>query len=139
MWGYGCSSRSQAFLPADVSEEEEGEEEQAGEDHDSHGRTGTYDYAYYSPALVYYENLANGQPRYVAEAASHEAGHNLSLSHDATGSSSYYSGHGSGAVSWGPLMGTGYNRNVSQWSRGEHSDASNTQDDTGIPRSKVKY
>jgi hypothetical protein len=29
-------------------------------------------------------------------------------------------------------MGTGYNRNVSQWSRGEYPDASNTQDDTGI-------
>ena len=29
-------------------------------------------------------------------------------------------------------MGTGYNRNVSQWSKGEYTDASNTQNDTGI-------
>ena len=89
-------------------------------------------YSRYSPALVYFDNLGSGRPDFVAEAASHEAGHNLSLSHDATSSSSYYGGHGSGAVSWGPLMGTGYNRNVSQWSRGEYTDASNTQDDTGI-------
>ena len=86
----------------------------------------------YSPALVYFDNLGSGRADFVAEAATHEAGHNLYLSHDATSGSSYYGGHGSGDVSWGPLMGTGYNRNVSQWSRGEYTDASNTQDDTGI-------
>jgi hypothetical protein len=89
-------------------------------------------YSRYSPALVYFDNLGGGRADFVAEAASHEAGHNLFLSHDATSISSYYGGHGSGDVSWGPLMGTGYNRNVSQWSRGEYLDASNTQDDTGI-------
>jgi len=89
-------------------------------------------YSRYSPALVYFDNLGGGRADFVAEAATHEAGHNLYLSHDATSSSSYYGGHGSGDVSWGPLMGTGYNRNVSQWSRGEYPDASNTQDDTGI-------
>jgi hypothetical protein len=94
-------------------------------------------YSRYSPALVYFDNLGSGRADYVAEAATHEAGHNLSLSHDATSSSSYYGGHGSGAVSWGPLMGTGYNRNVSQWSRGEYLDASNTQDDTGILAAKL--
>ena len=37
----------------------------------------------------------------IAEAASHEAGHTLGLSHDATASSSYYFGHGA----WAPIMG----------------------------------
>jgi hypothetical protein len=89
-------------------------------------------YSKYSPALVYFNNLGGGRADYVAEAASHEAGHNLYLSHDATSSKSYYGGHGSGDISWGPLMGTGYNRNISQWSKGEYTDASNTEDDTGI-------
>ncbi len=36
---------------------------------------------FYSPALVYYNNLASFPP-YIAEAASHEMGHNLGLSHN---------------------------------------------------------
>jgi hypothetical protein len=93
----------------------------------------------YSPALVYFNNLGGGRADYVAEAATHEAGHNLSLSHDATSSSSYYSGHGSGYVSWGPLMGTGYNRHVSQWSKGEYIDASQQQDDVNIIAGELAY
>ncbi|NOR41149.1 MAG: hypothetical protein GQ537_08065, partial [Gammaproteobacteria bacterium] len=99
---------------------------------------GRSDYASrYSPAFVYFNRLGNGRADYVSEAASHEAGHNLSLGHDATTSSSYYSGHGSGNISWGPLMGTGYNRNVSQWSKGEYPDANNQQDDIAILNSKL--
>jgi len=93
----------------------------------------------YSPALVYFNNLGGGRADFVSEAAAHEAGHNLFLSHDATSSSSYYSGHGSGNISWGPIMGTGYNRNVSQWSKGEYSDANNFQDDTGILDANLTY
>jgi len=93
----------------------------------------------YSPALVYFNNLGGGRADYVSEAAAHEAGHNLFLSHDATSSNSYYSGHGSGNISWGPIMGTGYNRNVSQWSKGEYSDANNFQDDTGILDANLSY
>jgi hypothetical protein len=99
---------------------------------------GRSDYASkYSPALVYFNRLGNGRADYVSEAASHEAGHNLSLGHDATSSSSYYSGHGSGNISWGPVMGTGYNRNVSQWSKGEYPDANNQQDDIAILNNKL--
>jgi hypothetical protein len=93
----------------------------------------------YSPALVYFDNLGSGRADYVSEAATHEAGHNLSLSHDATSSSSYYGGHGSGYVSWGPLMGTGYNRHMSQWSKGEYTDASQQQDDVNIIAGELAY
>mgnify|MGYP001765422319 CR=1 FL=1 len=36
----------------------------------------------------------------------------MGLSHDGTASQAYYGGHGTGDISWGPLMGTGYDRNV---------------------------
>lgn len=97
---------------------------------------GQSNYEFYSPALVYSNNLSNFPP-YIAEAASHEAGHNLGLTHDGTSTSSYYPGHGSGAVSWGPIMGTGYNDNVSQWSKGDYADANNAQDDIGIIAAKM--
>ncbi|MDD5395099.1 MAG: zinc-dependent metalloprotease family protein [Thiothrix sp.] len=94
-------------------------------------------YSYYSPALVYYNNLGGGRADYVAEAASHELGHNLGLSHDATSTTGYFGGMGSGYISWGPIMGTGYNRNVSQWSKGEYTDASNTEDDVTLIATKL--
>ncbi len=96
-------------------------------------------YATYRPAWIYCNNLGNSES-YIAEAASHEIGHNLGLSHDAkTDGTSYYGGHGSGDISWGPLMGTGYNRNVSQWSKGDYYLANNTQDDLALIAAKLTY
>ncbi|BAO43216.1 S-layer homology domain-containing protein [Thiolapillus brandeum] len=99
-------------------------------------------YSSYSPALVYFNNLGGGQPTYVAEASSHEFGHNLGLSHDGTnadGDGSYYTGHGSGYVSWAPIMGASYYTNVTQWSKGEYSDANQFQDDLAIIGAKLGY
>jgi len=96
-------------------------------------------YAYYSPAWVYHNNLSNSEGN-IAEAASHEAGHNLGLSHDGkTGGISYYTGHGSNVTSWAPIMGTGYGRSVTQWSKGEYYLANNTQDDLQILTGKLGY
>lgn len=74
--------------------------------------------------------FANGHgPKFVSEAASHEAGHAFGLSHDGTTAGvTYYGGHGS----WAPIMGTGYDRPVTQWSRGEYAGANNPQDDLGL-------
>jgi hypothetical protein len=99
---------------------------------------GRSDFATYSPAWIYHDNLNNNESL-IAEAASHEIGHNLGLSHDGTGNSEYYGGHGSGEISWGPIMGTGYNQNVSQWSKGEYLNANNTQDDLAIIAGKIGY
>ncbi len=100
---------------------------------------GTLFYARYRPAWVYADNLGNVESL-IAEAASHEAGHNLGLSHDGrTDGIEYYSGHGSGDISWGPIMGAAYNRNVTHWSRGEYYLANNTQDDLAILASKLSY
>jgi Divergent InlB B-repeat domain/Metallo-peptidase family M12B Reprolysin-like/Viral BACON domain len=100
---------------------------------------GTTSYANYRPAWIYYNNLAANES-YIAEAASHEIGHNLGLSHDGkTDGTEYYGGHGSGDISWGPVMGTGYNRNVSQWCKGEYYLANNTQDDLATMAGKISY
>ncbi|HLF96061.1 MAG TPA: PKD domain-containing protein [Methylococcaceae bacterium] len=84
---------------------------------------------YYQPAWVFFDKLGNGWPKYVAEAASHEVGHNLNLYHDGTSSVGYYSGHGSGATGWAPIMGVGYYQTVTQWSKGEYPGANNAEDD----------
>ncbi|HSG62016.1 MAG TPA: Ig-like domain-containing protein [Pseudomonadales bacterium] len=97
------------------------------------GVWGRSDYAtLYSPALVYYNRLGGGYAPYMAAAGSHELGHNLSLSHDGTNTVGYYDGHGSGYSSWGPIMGSGYYAQVTQWSNGNYNNANNTQDDIAI-------
>lgn len=97
----------------------------------------------YSPAFVYYTNLSTndaGLAHINAEAASHEFGHNLGLSHDGVlNGAEYYTGHGEGMVSWAPVMGVGYRKSVTQWSRGEYANANNDQDDIGIIASKLGY
>lgn len=74
------------------------------------------------------------QPKDCAEAASHEIGHTLGLQHDGQGGEesaawSYYYGHASDYMDWGPIMGCAYSSQVSQWSRGEYEHANNPQDD----------
>lgn len=71
-------------------------------------------------------------PDDIAGTISHEAGHTFGLEHDGDDFDSYYSGHGSGATSWGPIMGTTYDRVISQWSRGEYANADNPEDDLAI-------
>lgn len=91
------------------------------------------DHLYYQPAWVFTDGVGTGAKN-ISEAASHEAGHNLGLSHDGTRSVGYYQG----AAPWAPIMGVGYYQPVSQWSRGEYTGANNKEDDlailaTGIP------
>jgi hypothetical protein len=93
----------------------------------------------YQPALVFSNALSNSAKN-VAEATSHEVGHNLGLSHDGA-----TTGCGSGGLSacsyyygqsmWAPVMGVGYNKPVVQWSKGDYSIATNTQDDLAVMQS----
>jgi len=62
---------------------------------------------FYKPALIFPENLGPNGEKYVAEAVSHEVGHTLGLGHDGTSTQGYYSGQGSGATGWAPIMGVG--------------------------------
>lgn len=102
------------------------------------GVWGESNYSYYQPALVFIDGVGTG-PHNISEAASHELGHNLSLSHDGTSTQGYYAGHGSGSTSWAPIMGVGYYKNVTQWSKGEYADASQTQDDLQIISQHLTY
>jgi len=90
---------------------------------------------YYKPALVFYDMLAGGNEKDVAEASSHESGHNLGLSHDGTSTQGYYGGHGEGPTGWAPIMGVGYYRELVQWSKGEYADANNHEDDFVVMQS----
>lgn len=94
---------------------------------------GIFDYdggADYQPAWIFTTSLGNSEKN-ITEAASHEIGHTLGLNHDGLSTTDYYSGHGV----WAPIMGVGYNKNISQWSKGEYPGASNTEDDLTIIQS----
>ncbi len=94
---------------------------------------GYSDFAYYSPAFVYYDNLMRGREDVVAEATTHEVGHNFGLSHDGiAGGSPYYGGAGSGVTSWGAIMGASYFRSVTHFNNGDYAGANNHEDDLGI-------
>ena len=84
-----------------------------------------------TPTFVFSDDLGDDE-KYVAEAVSHEIGHTLGLHHDGTQSRGYYTGHGSGATGWAPILGVGYYRELTQWSRGEYAGANQTQDDLAV-------
>ena len=71
------------------------------------------------------------------EAASHEIGHTVGLGHDGrtNPNEGYFAGHGD----WAPIMGVGYYRNISQWSKGEYAYANNGEDDLSIMSGYVPY
>lgn len=82
----------------------------------------------YEPAFVAFDTLYNN-PKYIAEAVSHELGHRLGLDHDGTRTQAYYAGQGTAPMTWAPIMGNSYAANISQFSKGEYSAANNKQDD----------
>lgn len=79
-----------------------------------------------TPCWVFNNALSNSAKN-CAEAASHEAGHTLSLRHQSiwsttcTKTAEYHGGVGSGMTSWAPIMGVGYSRNVTIWHNGPNS------------------
>jgi hypothetical protein len=90
---------------------------------------GAFSWSSDTPCFVFTAQLGNGNERYTAEAASHEAGHTVGLYHDGvTGGSNYYSGH----YGWAPIMGVGYYQTLVQWSKGEYPGANNTEDDLTV-------
>lgn len=84
-------------------------------------------HAYYQPGFVF-QNGVGTAPKTIAEAATHEIGHSLGLSHDSTSGGGGYAGQGA----WAPIMGTGYSKPVTQWSKGEFAGATNAEDDLAV-------
>ncbi|HYF09352.1 MAG TPA: zinc-dependent metalloprotease family protein [Acetobacteraceae bacterium] len=93
---------------------------------------GSFDWSTDTPAYVYANRLAD-DAKFIADAAIHEVGHTLGLSHDGqVPSTEYYYGHGSGTTDWAPNMGAGYYATITQFSKGEYYNASQTEDDLAI-------
>ncbi len=89
---------------------------------------GSFDAGQDLPCWVFTAGTGTGAKN-IAEAASHEVGHTLGLTHDGVeGGVSYYAGQGN----WGTIMGVSYNDPISQWSKGEYANANNTQDDLAV-------
>ncbi len=86
-------------------------------------------YGYRQPAWVFPQKLGNS-PKNIAEAVSHEVGHNFGLNHDGNATQGYDTGHGA----WAPIMGVGYSRAISQWSKGDYAGANNQEDDVALIR-----
>jgi hypothetical protein len=89
---------------------------------------GTFDQAgpqspRYQPTFVFTDGVSRDGWVF-AEAASHEAGHNLGLDHDGLNGQPYYFG----SERWAPIMGASYEK-LSQFSKGEYAGASNTEND----------
>jgi hypothetical protein len=96
--------------------------------------------AYYQPAWIFPQKLldadGNQDTKSIAEAVSHEVGHTFSLEHDGGPGAAYFAGQGI----WAPIMGNGYTRPLTQWSRGEYAGATNpTQDDIALIAARAGY
>ncbi len=83
---------------------------------------------------VFEDALGNGNARYVAEAASHEAGHLFGLLHQSLWSGNtlvdeYYEG----TAAWAPIMGVGYYSQRTTWHNGTDNEGpASFQDDMAL-------
>ncbi len=86
--------------------------------------TGSFTWGDDTPGFVFPDKLGPYSPKMIAECCSHESGHTLGLSHQATYSgtctllATYNVGVGSGEIGWAPVMGNSYYRNFSGWNNG---------------------
>lgn len=84
---------------------------------------GSFTWGDNTPAFVFTDQLRYNA-KYVAEAASHEAGHTLGLRHQSyydtncSNKQEYNAGVGEGEIGWAPIMGVGYYRNFTLWNNG---------------------
>jgi hypothetical protein len=87
----------------------------------------------YQPAWIFPGSLSNDE-KFIAEAVTHEVGHNLNLLHD--GRTVPVENYYLGANSWAPILGVGYYQPIVQFSNGDYPNADNTQDDFAVMGTK---
>lgn len=86
-----------------------------------------------TPCFVFPRSLGNNA-KYIAEATSHEVGHTVGLYHSSqSNGTEYYQGH----ADWAPIMGVGYYKAVTQWTRGDYPLSNNTQDNLAVISGKI--
>ncbi|HEX8608684.1 MAG TPA: zinc-dependent metalloprotease [Pedobacter sp.] len=100
--------------------------------------TGSFTWGDDTPAFVFSDRLGT-TPKYIAECSTHESGHTLGLSHQAKYSSTcslvstYNDGSGTGVISWAPVMGNSYYKNMTGWNNGPTpSGCTSAQDNLSI-------
>jgi PKD repeat protein len=85
------------------------------------------------PAFIFPVQLS-GNARNIAEAISHEIGHTLGLYHSGqTNGTEYYTGH----ADWAPIMGVGYYKTVTQWTKGDYPLSNNQQDQINLITGRI--
>ena len=85
-------------------------------------------------AWIFEDNLANGDPKYTAEAAAHEAGHTFGLSHQKTynAQGGLVAEYNQGDANRAPIMGNSYYATRGLWWNGPSGSATLMQDDMSI-------
>ncbi len=79
-----------------------------------------------TPCFVF-SSLFGYNIKNISEAVSHEAGHTVGLRHQSSydvgcfKTSEYNWGQGTGEIGWAPIMGAGYNQNMTVWHNGPNS------------------
>ncbi|HLG38124.1 MAG TPA: zinc-dependent metalloprotease [Chitinophagaceae bacterium] len=96
-----------------------------------------------TPAFVF-STLFNYSVKNIAESVSHETGHTLGLRHQSIYNGNcekiaeYNWGQGTGEIGWAPIMGAGYNQNMTLWHHGPNSTGcNNMQSDLGIISNEI--
>lgn len=99
---------------------------------------GSFSWGDDTPCFVFSQQLGFNV-KFISEATSHESGHTLGLYHQATydascvKTSDYNYGTGSGEISWAPIMGVGYYKNLTIWHSGPNPyGCNNIQNDISI-------
>jgi hypothetical protein len=95
-----------------------------------------------TPCFIF-STLLSYNEKHIAEAISHEVGHTFGLRHQSSFDAGcnriaeLNDGTGEGEISWAPIMGLGYYKNVTTWHKGPAENCNTIQDDVAIIASIV--